>query len=161
VVFLDVAKAFDTVWIDGLLYKIMIINFPSYLAHTISSYVRGRTFEASFLTATSSRLVMRAGVAQGCLISPVLFSLYVNYMPTSSHHIELVLYADDTAIIAKSRKPMLLVSYLDSYLSDLQLCLSDWRIAITVSKNPAMLFAQAGRHFIQPRSVTLFGDPIQ
>ena len=39
-VFLDVAKAFDTVWIDSLLYKVMILNFPSYLVHTIS-YLRG------------------------------------------------------------------------------------------------------------------------
>jgi hypothetical protein len=62
VVFLDVAKAFDTVWIDGLLYKLMILNFPSYLVQTISSYLPGRTFEASFLTATSSRRVMRAGL---------------------------------------------------------------------------------------------------
>jgi hypothetical protein len=73
-IFLDVDKAFDTVWIDGLLYKLTLINLPSYLVHTISSYVRGRTFEASFQTATSSRRGMRAGVAQGGLNSPVLFS---------------------------------------------------------------------------------------
>jgi hypothetical protein len=29
-VFLDVAKAFNTVWIDGLLYKLTLLNFPSY-----------------------------------------------------------------------------------------------------------------------------------
>jgi retron-type reverse transcriptase len=119
-VFLDVAKAFDTVWIDGLLYKVTILKFPLYLVHNIYYYLWGRTFEASFLTATSSRRGMRAGVAQGGLISPVLFSLYVNDLPTPSHHIELVLYPDDTAVIATSRKPTLLVSYLDSYLSDLQ-----------------------------------------
>jgi hypothetical protein len=54
-VFFDVAKAFDTVWIDGLLYKLTLLNFPSYIVHTISSYLRDRTFEASFQTATSSR----------------------------------------------------------------------------------------------------------
>jgi len=27
-VFLDVAKASDTVWVDGLLYKLTILNFP-------------------------------------------------------------------------------------------------------------------------------------
>ena len=64
-VFLDVAKAFDNVWIDGLLYKLTLVNFPSYIVHTISSNLRGRTFEASFQTATSSRGSMRAGVAQG------------------------------------------------------------------------------------------------
>jgi len=71
-VFLDVAKAFDTVWIDSLLYKLTLLIFPSYIVHTISSYLRGRTFEASFQTATSSRRGMRVGVAQGGLISPVL-----------------------------------------------------------------------------------------
>ena len=113
-VFPDVAKAFDTVWFDGLLYTLTLLNFPFYIAHMISSYLRGRTFEVSFQTATSSRRGMRAGVAQGGLISPVLFSLYVNDMPSLSHHVELALYADNTAIIATSRKPTLLVSYMES-----------------------------------------------
>jgi hypothetical protein len=43
--FLDVAKAFYTVWVDGLLYKVTILNFPSYLVKTISSYLNGQTFE--------------------------------------------------------------------------------------------------------------------
>ena len=38
-VFLDVAKAFDTVWINGLLYKLTLLKFPSYIVHTISSYL--------------------------------------------------------------------------------------------------------------------------
>ena len=42
-VFLDVTEAFDTVWIDGLLYKLTLLNFPSHIVHTIS-YLRGRTF---------------------------------------------------------------------------------------------------------------------
>jgi len=71
---------------------------------------------------------MQAGVAQGWLISPVLFSLYVD-MPSPSH-VELELYPDDKAIIATSRKPTLLVSYLKSYISDLQRWLNELRIAI-------------------------------
>jgi len=111
-VFLDMDKVFDTVWIDGL-YKLTLLNFPSYIVHTISSYVRGRTFEASFQTATSSHRSMRTGVAQRGLISLVLFSLFINDMP-SAYHDELALNADDTAIIATSRKPTLLFSYLES-----------------------------------------------
>jgi hypothetical protein len=104
---------------------------------------------------------MWAGVAQGGLICPVLFSLYINDMPSPSHHVELVLYADDTAVIATSRKPSLLDIYLESYLNDLQRWLSKWRIAINVSKSSALIFARAGRRFIQPRTVTLFGEPIE
>ena len=43
VVFLDVAKAFHTVWFDGLRYKLTLLNFPSYIVHTMS-YIRCRTF---------------------------------------------------------------------------------------------------------------------
>jgi len=103
---------------------------------------------------------MRAGVAQGGLISPVLFSLYVNELPPPSHHVKLGFHADDTAIIVTSRKPMLSVSYLESYLNDLQRWLNECRIAINVSKSTAIIFARAGRRFIQPRPVTLFGEPI-
>ena len=39
-VFLDMAKAFDTVWIVGLLYKLTVLIFPSYLVKTVSSYLK-------------------------------------------------------------------------------------------------------------------------
>ena len=51
-----------------------------------------------------------------------------------SRHVELALYADDTAIIATSRKPVLLVSYLEANLSGLERWLREWRIAINVSQ---------------------------
>jgi hypothetical protein len=124
-VFLNVAKTFDTFWIDDLFYKLTLLKCPSYIVHTITSYLRGRTFEASFQTATSSRRCMRVGVAQGGLISRILFSLYVNDMHSLSHHVELALYVHDTAIIATSRKPTLHVSNLVSYLNDLQRWLND------------------------------------
>jgi hypothetical protein len=40
-------------------------------------------------------------------------------MPSRWHNVELALYAYDTAIIATSRKPTLLLSYLESYLNAL------------------------------------------
>ena len=104
---------------------------------------------------------MRAVVAQGGIIPPFLFSLYINDMPSPSQHVERAIYADDTAIIATSRKPTLLVSYLESYLNDLHQWLSEWRIAINVSKNAATIYARADRRFIQPRRVTLIGEPIK
>jgi len=39
--------------------------------------------------------------------------------------------------------------------------LIEWRIAINVSKSTAIIFARAGRPFIQPRPVTLFEEPIK
>jgi retron-type reverse transcriptase len=131
-VFLDVAKAFSTQLVDGLLYKSTVHNFPSYLVKTFFSYLRGRTFEASFQTATSTCYFMRAGVAQGGIIYPVLFSLYVNDMPTTCRHVELAFYVDDTVNIATSLQPALLVNYLGSYFSYLERLLRELRMAINI-----------------------------
>jgi hypothetical protein len=124
----------ETVWVKGLLYKLTVLNFPPYLVKTISSYLDRRTFQTSFQKATSTSRVMRAGVAQGGIVSSVLFSLYVNDIPTPSPHVELEQYTDDTALIATSRDPSFLVGYLEAYLGRLELWLRSWRIAINVSK---------------------------
>jgi len=45
---------------------------------------------------------MRAALAEGGLISSVHFSLYVDDTPSPLHPVELILYADDTTIIAST-----------------------------------------------------------
>jgi hypothetical protein len=98
-------------------------------------------------------------LAQAIFKPNIFLCKYPNILNPSYFH--LALYADDTAIIATSRNPTLLVSYLESYLNDLQRWLSEWRIAINISKSCAIIFARAGRRFIQPRQVTIFGESIQ
>jgi hypothetical protein len=148
-----VAKAFDTVWVKGLLYKLTILNFPPYLVKTISSYLDCRTFQTSFQSATFTCRGTGAAVAQDGLVSPVLFSLYVNNIPTPSRHVELAQHADDTAPVVTSRSPLLLFGYLEAYLGRLERWLRDWRIAINVSKRTAVLFVKAARHIQKPRAV--------
>jgi hypothetical protein len=50
----EVSKAFDNVWIVDLLYKLTLLNFPSYIVLTNLFYLRVCQFEASFQTVTSS-----------------------------------------------------------------------------------------------------------
>jgi hypothetical protein len=90
------------------------------LVKTISSYLQYQTFQANFQSAMSTCLSMRAGVAQGRILSTVLFSLYVNDILTSSLHVLLALYADDTALVATSRSSSLIVNYLEAYLCRLE-----------------------------------------
>jgi hypothetical protein len=67
---------------------------------------------------------------------------------------------DDTAVIAPSRQPALLVRYLETYISDLERWLSEWRFAINVSKSSAVFFVKTGRRVPKPRSVQIFEEPI-
>jgi hypothetical protein len=155
------AKAFDTVCVKGILYKITVLNVQSYLVKTISSYLDCRIFQTFIQSATPTRRGMRAGVVHDGLVSLVLFSLYVNDIPTSSRHVELAHYADDTALVATSRSPLLLVGYLEAYLGRLEHWLRDWRIAINVSKSTAVFFVKAARCIRKPRAVQFLGEPIQ
>jgi hypothetical protein len=78
---LDMAKAFDNLWVKAILYKLTVLNFPFYMVKIVSSFLDCRTIEKHFQTAMSAHRVVEAGVAPGGLVSPVLFSLYVNDIP--------------------------------------------------------------------------------
>jgi hypothetical protein len=85
----------------------------------------------------------------------------VNNIPAPFRHVELAQYADDTALVATSRIPSLLVGYLEAYLGRLEHWLRDWRIAINVSKSTVVLFVKAARRIQKPREVHFLGQPIQ
>jgi hypothetical protein len=67
-----------------LLYKLTILNFPSYIVKTLSPYHHHCPFHTSFWLGSSTRRITRTGL-------PVLFSLYVNDMPAPSRQVQLPL----------------------------------------------------------------------
>jgi hypothetical protein len=60
---------------------------------------------------------------------------------------------DDSAIIATSRQPALLVTYLETYLGVLERCLRERGIAFNFSKSIAMLFIKTVRRIHSPRPI--------
>ena len=81
---MDFRKAFDSVWHDGFLYKILQINvggnfdklIKSLYSNSICSIKIGNHQTRSFQYA-------REVFAKGCFLSPLLFNLYVNDLPFS------------------------------------------------------------------------------
>ena len=63
--------------------------------------------------------------------------------------------------LATSRRPTLLVKYLEIYLIRLEQWLSEWRIAINISNSSGILFAKPGWRFSEPLTVQLFEEPIK
>lgn len=140
-VFLDVAQAFDRVWHEGLLAKMISMDVPGYLVRLVESYLEDRSFEVHHLTAVSTTRRIEAGVPQGSLLGPTLFSIYVNDMPTSPN-VERAIYADDTALVAQSWQGHQACKYLQTALSQLEDWCEAWRIKINVSKSNAVLFTK-------------------
>ena len=140
-------------WIEGFLFKLTILEFL-YLVKIITSYLHSRTFVSASQAVTSSCRLMRDGGSQG----GVIFSLYVNDIPTPSRHIELAVYVDDTALVVTSKQPVLLVKYLETHLSEVEKWLRDWMIAINVGKSAAVLCTT--RYIPPPRPLRFLGEEI-
>ncbi|GFS92329.1 probable RNA-directed DNA polymerase from transposon BS [Trichonephila clavipes] len=88
ILFLDIAKAFDKIWHDGLLIKLIRLDFPAPLIKSIHSFLSHRSFRVRVDRILSSPRPIRSGLPQGSLSSPLLFTLYVNDIPqTDSSHL--------------------------------------------------------------------------
>ena len=98
-VLLDIEKAYDTVWIYDLLYKLITFKIPTYFLFIFKAFLEGRSFSVHLKEAISSSKPTPSGLPQRAVLSTTLFALYIPDMPHPPHTL-LALYADDTAIIA-------------------------------------------------------------
>jgi hypothetical protein len=75
-VFLDIDKAFNTKWHSGLLYKLSELEFSAGVIKLISSFLTDRKFKVLVEGEFSTSRIIAAGVPQGSVVAPVLYSLY-------------------------------------------------------------------------------------
>jgi hypothetical protein len=71
-IFLYVAKAFDTVWHDGLVHKLHTAGLLLAMVKLINSFLQNRVFHAKIGDALSTEREIEAGVPQGSVLSPTL-----------------------------------------------------------------------------------------
>jgi hypothetical protein len=102
-VFLDIEKAFETTWHPGLFYKLSNLNFSASAIKLISSFLSNRKFRVWAEGEKSTPREMQAGMPQGSVLSPTLYSLYINNAPQSPS-VHLALFVDDTCIYFTDRK---------------------------------------------------------
>ncbi|GFU51735.1 RNA-directed DNA polymerase from mobile element jockey [Trichonephila clavipes] len=143
ILFLDIAKAFHKIWHDGLLIKLIRLDFPPPIK-SIHSFLSNRTFRVRVDKTLSSPRPIRSGLPQGSLSSPLLFTLYVNDVPqTGLSH--LAMFADDTAIITQNKRFSVVISNLQHYISLLDLWLTDWKVKVNASKSACLMFTRRPR----------------
>lgn len=99
-VFLDLAKAFDTVSVPILVRKLELLGIRGVANKWFESYLSGRSQSLKIDNVRSKSTHIEFGVPQGSILGPTLFILYVNdIMTTKLTNADIICYADDTAII--------------------------------------------------------------
>ena len=146
-VFIDIEKAFDNVWIDGLLYKLDGLKIPNYLGRWIQSYLKERSFQIKCMETLSSRRPIQSGVPQGSVLGPVLFLIFFNDICKPPHPREPseALFADDVALWVASSSFKVIQLRLQKRLDEVEKWMNDWRTILSVEKTELSLFNKAGR----------------
>ena len=96
-VFLDISKAFDKVWHEGLLFKLRSMGISGELYNLLGNYLSDRFQRVILNGQTSSWRPVIAGVPQGSILGPLLFLVYINDLPNELKS-SVKLFADDTSL---------------------------------------------------------------
>ena len=72
-VFIDVEKAFDSVWHNGLRHKLITGDRPGKIVSLMSSFITNRTISVNINDEASNNVQLNAGTPQGPVLSPLLF----------------------------------------------------------------------------------------
>lgn len=154
-------------WHHGLIFKLLDTEVPPALIRVVASFLSNRSFTVQVSEAQSVRRPIAAGVPQGSCLSPTLYALYTNDIPTLEGNLEewerdvdLALFADDSAYFVSSRSSPLAVAKMQRLLNLLPNWLDKWRMALNVDKTTAIL---TGRQIINklPSPLFLRGKIIQ
>ena len=97
-IFLDFAKAFDTVNHDILISKLSHYGIRGTSLNWFKSYLNNRRQHTEINGILSDIDTIRCGVPQGSVLGPLLFLLYINDIIKTSEVLKFFLFADDTKI---------------------------------------------------------------
>lgn len=147
---LDIEKAFDNVWINGLIHKLYLFHFPLYLIKIIYNYLSNRAFQVSIGSILSNIYSIVAGVPQGSILGPILYNIFTSDLPPLGRGGQLALFADDTAIMFKGRVIRPLVNRLQAGLDSLATYFNNWKVRINAAKTQAIVLPHSKSERLVP-----------
>ena len=96
-VYLDISKAFDRVWYDGLIYKLIRCGVSGQLLALITSFLNDRKQRTVLNEQCSTWGDVTARFPQGSILGPLFFLVYIIDL-TVDLRCDVKLYADDTSL---------------------------------------------------------------
>ena len=145
VALLDVQKAFDTVWHNGLFHKLYSYGIKGHTWRILRKWYQSTTCTVLWEGEQSNPFNIKQGVKQGAVLSPLLYSLFVNDLLAQLEQSGLgvrmgntfcgaPMYADDLALIASSLED------LQSMIDIVAQYAKKWRYRLNPQKSKVLMF---------------------
>jgi hypothetical protein len=150
VCFVDFKTAYDSVWRNGLLHRLLSYGVGSKFYQVLTSMYTSVKTCVKTKDGFTQDFNSHIGLKQGDILSPLLFNLYINELsghlitnadtPTlNGVHVNHLLYADDLVLISRSR------AGLQQQLDSLNSFSEKWQLQINYDKTKVLVFNKSGK----------------
>lgn len=137
-VFVDLTAAYDTVWREGLVYKLLKVIKCTKLSSLINNMLSNRIFRVSLNDDHSKARKLSNGLPQGSVLAPLLFNLYISDLPeTASRKFG---YADDLSLATQNQQMSTTEVTLTADLALLSQYFKNWRLCPSMAKTESACF---------------------
>ncbi|KAF2358159.1 Reverse transcriptase domain [Trinorchestia longiramus] len=99
-VYLDLDGAYDSVWHEGIIYKLIASGLEITYLKWLKNYLTGQTAFVRLGAVQSEGVPVTWGLPQGAVLSPLLFNIMLSDLPVADG-VQLIIYANDITILSK------------------------------------------------------------
>ena len=140
-VFFDLSKAFDTVWKEGLLLKLLRSGVQGKMYKWIKNYLFQRSARVKLDGTLSNLVKIREGVPQGGVISPILFLIYMNdIVDVLPRQVSNTIHADDFSVWSKEERTPTAIHRIQEAVTSVNMWTKRWALNLNRSKTVSMHF---------------------
>ena len=160
-VFLDFAKAFDTVNHKILISKLENYGIRGTVKQWFESYLSNRKQTVKIGNTFSDEKQITCGAPQGSILGPILFLLYINDIKNSAKQINFFLFADDTSTFLMHKHIEELEKIYNKELKNVKNWLDANKLSLNISKSNMILFKKNRTKTSKILSVKIMGEEIK
>ena len=152
VVYLDIESAYDRVWHEGLLYKMIELGFDRQTIGWIADFLQDRVSRVRIGDIYSAAKKIEIGVPQGSALSPSIFNIMLHDLP-KEENVKIIPYADDLTLVVADKCIKQARTQMQGYIKKISNWAAAWRFTINPKVSTYQVFT--GKRIIPTISLKL------